>query len=75
METVALASLGSVLIGGLVIDNIPNKKIKTCIDAYTFTGENNHDFVQCMKGQFPEKFTDAYLCKLKSDAKLAEVNQ
>lgn len=78
MTTMEAVVIGSVAVLGLV--NVVNdytqvRKIQSCVDSYTFTGENSHEFVQCMKGQFPSKFADAYKRKLQSEAKLAEGSQ
>lgn len=78
MTTMEAVVIGSVAVLGLV--NVVNDytqvhKIQSCVDAFTFTGENSHDFVQCMKGHFSSKFADAYKRKLQSEAKLVEGNQ
>lgn len=51
-----------------------DRKVQSCIDAYTFTDGRSFDFIQCMKGHFPEKFADAYKRKLESDSKLSEIS-
>lgn len=72
----AVFMTGIVSVAAALIDGPNDRKLQSCIDSYTFTGErNSYEFVQCMKGQFPGKFANAYNRKLQSDAKLAEVSQ
>ena len=75
------AVTGTVLITGIaavtsLLKHSSRGKIQSCVDTYVFTGERgSYEFVQCMKGQYPDKFADAYKRKLQSDAKLTEVSQ
>lgn len=65
--------IGSIL--NVIISDRSDQKIQSCIDNHTFSNTyGNRDFVQCMKGHFPERFADAYKRKLEADAKLTEVD-
>jgi len=72
---------GAVIISGItalarVLTTTDSPKIQSCIDGYIFTNErNNYEYVQCMKGQFPDKFADAYKRKLEADSMLKEESQ
>lgn len=75
---------GAVVLGGVaavstILSASPQSKIQSCIDTYTFAGNetwrDSDAFVSCMKGQFPEKFAEAYKRKLKASATLKEENQ
>ena len=67
---------GIVSVAAAFSDGPNDRKLQSCIDSYTFTGERNgYEFIQCMKGHFPGKFANAYKRKLESDAKLSEIVQ
>jgi hypothetical protein len=52
-------------------------KVESCADSFMLSDgkdySRDHEFVNCMQGNFPNRFAEAYVKKLKADAKLKQL--